>query len=124
MEAILGLIILIILLICSAIFSGSEVAFFSLNPVQLDIVKDKNSDKTYALVNSLLSDPKRLLATLLIANNVVNVAIVVLSTFLTVQYLSFPNYPWLATVVQVALVTFLIVLFGEVCPRFTQTKLL
>lgn len=123
MEAILGLIVLIILLICSALFSGSEVAFFSLNPTQLDIVKDKNNDKTNEVVNDLLSDPKRLLATLLIANNVVNVAIVVLSTFLTAQYLSFPNYPWLATTVQVVLVTFLIVLFGEVMPKVYANKI-
>lgn len=123
MEAILGLIVLIFLLICSALFSGSEVAFFSLNPMQLDIVKDKNSDKTNALIHKLLSDPKRLLATLLISNNVVNVAIVVLSTFLTLQYLSFQNYPWLATIVQVVLVTFLIVLFGEVMPKVYANKI-
>ena len=102
---------------CSALFSGSEVAFFSLSPVQLDKVREKNSDKTSELVDKLLMDPKRLLATLLISNNVVNVAIVVLSTFLTIQYLSFTKYPWLATIVQVVLVTFLIVLFGEVMPK-------
>ncbi|NNC86337.1 MAG: gliding motility-associated protein GldE [Bacteroidia bacterium] len=123
MEAILGLLALVFLLICSALFSGSEVAFFSLNPVQLDKLKDKNSDKSNELVDKLLGDPKRLLATLLISNNVVNVAIVVLSTLLSIKYLAFPDYPWLATTLQVVAVTFLIVLFGEVMPKVYATKI-
>ena len=71
--------ILIILLICSALISGAEAAFFSLSPVEKDELKndDSNSGK---LVQKLLDIPKQLLATILITNNFVNVAIVIVSS--------------------------------------------
>ena len=67
---------LVVLLMCSALISGAEVAFFSLTQSQLD--SDSKTFKNRILVAKLLSTPKRLLATILVANNFINIAIVLL----------------------------------------------
>src|SRR5690606_32957807 len=74
--------ILVVLLFLSALISGSEVAFFSLEPKDIEELKSEKS-KRNDLVLDLLSKPKELLATILITNNFVNVGIVVLSGFMT-----------------------------------------
>lgn len=107
--------LLLALLFVSALVSGSEVAFFSLKGEGLSEVKasDKSVDK---LIVKLLTRPKRLLATILIANNVLNISIIILSTAVTSVLLEGQD----AVVVfgiQVFVVTFLLVLFGEVTPK-------
>ena len=72
----------ILLLICSALISGSEVAYFSLGPAEIGEIEGKE-DKSIGILRNLLERPKRLLATILIANNFINVAIVILSTYLS-----------------------------------------
>ena len=133
----IGVLILIILIISSALVSGSEVAFFSLSPHDLEDLKNdenKNSSKILHLRNK----PRRLLATVLIANNFINIAIVVISDFLikaifgTEQFVQMAialnelfssnfNTTFLGNVISfiitIAGVTFLLVLFGEVLPK-------
>lgn len=118
---------MVLLLILSALFSGSEVAFFSLGPSQLHELNDSD-DKSSERILDLLQSPskteasKKLLATILVANNFVNIAIVLLSTYL-VDY--FVNDSWndkLTFTVQIVLVTFIIVLFGEVIPKVYATN--
>jgi len=106
-----------ILLIFSALISGSEVAFFSLTPANKErLRKKKNKD-----VFTLLSKTDRLLATILISNNFVNVAVVTISTFLANDLFIFKNE--LTTfIVQVVLITFLILLFGEIIPKLYANK--
>jgi len=113
---------LLALLFISALISGSEVAFFSLTPVQLVEIEEseKSNDK---VIQSLLIDPKKLLATILIANNFVNIAIVVLSTFLMGVIPGISKFPsYLIFLIQVVGVTFLILLFGEVLPKVYATN--
>ncbi len=107
------LIAIIILLIFSALISGSETSFFSLTPVQLDELKKKNQGKTIAL---LLKKPKKLLATILVANNFINIGIVILSTYLTAILLKGMG-GWWKYIIEIGLVTFLILLFGEILPK-------
>ena len=68
---------LFFLLICSAVISGAEVAFFSISTTQLDSIQD-NYFKEKVLIEKLLKKPKRLLATILVANNFINIALVLL----------------------------------------------
>jgi gliding motility-associated protein GldE len=107
--------LLLFLLILSALISGSEVAFFSLKGEELGVLKvsDQRNDK---LILQLLKRPKRLLATILITNNMVNIAIVVLSSTVTATLLNLDNQV-LEFVIQVVVVTFLLVLLGEVTPK-------
>ncbi len=104
---------IIVLLIFSALISGSETAFFSLTSVQLDELKKKKNGKTIA---ELLKTTKELLATILVANNFINIGIVILSTYLTAILLKDIG-GWLKYIIEIGLVTFLILLFGEILPK-------
>lgn len=109
--------ILVILLCFSGLFASAEVAFFSLNPSQLRKLSLNQKKRTNNIILNLLSNPKKLIATLLISNNLVNIAIIILSAVFTSQWFSFENNPILAFIIQIVVVTFLIVLFGEVMPK-------
>lgn len=112
----------VILLICSALISGSEVAYFSLSPTDLDSLKNEKSGSADR-ATALLERPHRLLATILIANNFVNIAIVILSSFIVIGGFNFDGYPpWVAMVIQVGVVTFLLLLLGEVIPKVYATS--
>ena len=115
-DFLIGLIILIVLLIASALISGSEVAFFSLTPSNLDTLKQKET-KSRKTILQLLKKPEHLLATILITNNFVNVGIVILSTYVTNLVFDFSQSPTLGFVFQVVIITFLLLLFGEILPK-------
>jgi gliding motility-associated protein GldE len=124
-----GLIALLALLIISALISGSEVAFFSLSKTDLDESITTKSKKLQ-LVAKLLQQPKKLLATILIVNNFINILIVLLFAYLGEYFFSNINYSinlFLFTVstrflLEVVLVTFLILLFGEVLPKIYANR--
>jgi len=110
------------LLLFSGLISGSEVAFFSLNPAEKDTLSSSGT-KAHQRVNKLLASPKKLLATILIANNFINVAIIILSTYTINNALNFSSIPnWLNFIIQVVGITFVILLFGEVIPKVYATK--
>ncbi|MGK0406656.1 MAG: gliding motility-associated protein GldE [Roseivirga sp.] len=110
-----------ILLVASALVSGSEVAFFSIQPRDLDELKEV--DKTgFESLSELLKTPKALLATILIWNNFINVGIVILSSYLSETFFDFGDSPQLKLGVEVLAITFLILLFGEVLPKVYATK--
>ncbi|MFH1120181.1 MAG: gliding motility-associated protein GldE [Bacteroidota bacterium] len=116
-----GLIAMVVLLVFSAAISGSEIAFFSLGPAHLSNLKNDNS-KSGQLILHLLERPKRLLATILIANNFVNVAIVIISSFIMTGLFDFSDAPFLGFLVQVIVVTALILLFGEIMPKIYASQ--
>lgn len=113
--------VVIILLFLSALFSGSEIAFFSLSPKQINGIKKSNNNRDRFILQ-LLDNPKKLLATLLIANNFVNIAIVIISSLITSQLLDLFVHPLLGLFIQVVVVTFFIVFFGEITPKVYATK--
>lgn len=108
------------LLACSAIISASEVAFFSLGPSDIDLLK-QGKKKNHEEILALLMKPKKLLATILIGNNLVNVSIIILSTFI-LDYLIVDLSESFKFIIQVIGVTFLLLLFGEVMPKVFATK--
>jgi gliding motility-associated protein GldE len=110
-----------LLLICSALISGSEVAYFSLGPAELGEIEGKE-DKAIGILRNLLERPKRLLATILIANNFINVAIVILSTYLSDLLIDHSLSELTQFVIQVVVVTFLLLLLGEVIPKVYANK--
>jgi len=114
---VIGIVAIFILLIGSALMSGAEVAFFSLGPNQLHELRSKE-DRANKAVLHLLEMPKRLLATLLISNNFVNVAIVIISTYVVNSLINFEEVKyWVAFLVQVVVITALLLLLGEIMPK-------
>jgi len=117
---IFSIIMLFVLLICSALISGAEVAFFSLTPANFITENGKRSD-TQKIIVKLLDKPKKLLATILVANNTVNIAIVLLFDLLTDEYFSSINTTLFGIdfkfIVEVGVITFLLLLFGEIMPK-------
>jgi len=113
-QHILILITLFILIILSAFISGSEVAFFSLKSSDIQKVKNDNSNKHLI---KLIERPNLLLATILILNNFINVCIIILSAYFATSLIYFPESLILQLFVQVIVITFFLVLFGEVTPK-------
>lgn len=118
LPVVISIAILLVLLLASALVSGSEVAFFSLKPK--DIEGLENESEKYAVTTlELLDKPKDLLATILIANNFINVSIIILSTYLSTQLLDGWEYKLLFDIV---VITFILLLFGEVIPKVYASK--
>lgn len=115
----INLIALFILLFFSALISGTEVAFFSLSQTELDTLSEKTKEKN--AVVTLLEEPKKLLATILITNNFINILIVLL--FAIIGEVLFTNLSeTLKFLVEVVFITFLILLFGEVLPKVYASR--
>lgn len=115
-NALLGIGAMLILLVFSALVSGSEVAYFSLTHSQIDELRKKQNSESRTILN-LLEKPKRLLATILIANNVINIAIIIISAMVFRGLFDFSQHPVLGFIVQVILITFIILVFAEVLPK-------
>ncbi len=112
---ILALLLALLALMISGFVSGSEIAFFSIDSQQLDELDDDEDSKSQKILN-VVRQPERLLATILIANNLVNVTIVVLTNFaLGPLFNGMP--PVMSFIVQTVILTFLILLFGEILPK-------
>lgn len=120
-ELLIGIFAIFILLILSAFISGSEVALFSLSQKDVDDVINEDSNKGN-LIQKLLQTPKKLLATILVANNFVNIAIVILFSSFSGQLFGGIASPLVKFVLEVILVTFLILLFGEVLPKIYANR--
>ena len=117
-----ALVIAAFALVASGFVSGSEISYFSLTPQQLDDDDDEHGPERNAGVRRLLAMPERLLATILIANNLVNVTIVVLCNFALGPVFEGMGAVW-SFVLQSVILTFLILLFGEIIPKlYAQTR--
>ncbi len=113
--------VLLVLLALSGLISGSEVAFFSLT--QDDLNKFKNSqDAKDQRISSLMKDPRRLLATILIINNLVNILIITISAFMTWQLVDDKSQEGVIIVALTTIVTVTIVFFGEIVPKVYATN--
>ncbi|HRX30320.1 MAG TPA: gliding motility-associated protein GldE [Tenuifilaceae bacterium] len=113
---VLGLFVLALLLFLSALMSGTEVAYFSLTPSEVAHINEKKHPiHKYVKVN--LDNPERLLATILIGNNLINVGIVILAAYLTDHIFDFTLAPIAGFVIQVIVITFILLLFGEIMPK-------
>ncbi len=116
-----SLVVILILLACSALISGSEVAYFSLSPSEMHKIAAGSTKKHFYLLKNLES-PEQLLATILVANNFVNVGVVILSSFCVDALIDFSSEPILGFIVQVIVITFIILLFGDITPKVYTTR--
>ncbi|MDR0371002.1 MAG: gliding motility-associated protein GldE [Prevotellaceae bacterium] len=120
-SAVIALVLSLVLLCCSALISGSENAFFSLDPsaiAQLE-ASEKKADKN---VLALLQNSHYLLATILIGNNFVNVTVILLLTTFTNTVLDFSQAPVMGFVFETILISFILLLFGEIMPKIYASK--
>ena len=113
-NVVLYAIIALVLVVCSAMASGSEVAFFSLTHSDIDELESKNT-VTSRRVLDLLSNPDRLLATILVTNNMVNICLVIMATLLVNEIFTFDGI-W-EFVFNTIVITFVLLLFGEILPK-------
>jgi putative hemolysin len=115
-------IIILLLLLLSFVLAGSEVAFFSLTFKDINILKTKQ-DTSWRRIVSLLEDPKTLLASMLIANSIINIAIIILANFLIDEMVLLKQSFWLFEfLIKVLLIGFVMILFGEVMPKIWATQ--
>ena len=114
--AIFAIVLAAILLLFSGFASGSEIAFFSLTPNDVNELEESNSEKDKRIL-ALREDSERTLATILIANNVINVTIIMLCNYFFMSVVDFGSAVWLQFLVITILLTFLLLLFGEIMPK-------
>lgn len=120
-SVIVGTALLFVLLFCSALISGAEVAFFSLTKSDIEKGID-DGFRRLKIVSKLLERPKKLLATILIANNFINIGIVILFAYLGNFIFSNISSIVIKFFVEVVIVTFLILLFGEILPKIYASR--
>ena len=120
-ESVLGYIAMFILLFCSALVSAAEVAYFSLTTKDLEDCSREHPSQAQ-IISSLLQKPKKLLATLLVANNFINIGVVILFSFIGRNLFTSIASPLLKFIFEVIVVTFLILLFGEVLPKIYASR--
>jgi len=113
---VLNFIVILLMLFCSALISGAEVAYFSLAPNDVESLNNDKSKKA-RLTLKLLEKPNKLLATILITNNFINISIIILSAYLTASVFRFPENSIMEIMIQIVVITFVIVLFGEITPK-------
>lgn len=113
--------IIVLFVLCSAIVSSSENAFFSLGKVQIEEMTEDES-RTAQCAGYLLSHPKHLLATILISNTFINIAIVMVATVMMEVLFDFSTHHFIGFLIEVVFVTFVLVLFGEVMPKIYASQ--
>ena len=120
MEPTLGVaiaaVLAVLLLVLSGFASGSEIAFFSLSPTDLNEL-DTEHNPVDAHIEMLREDSERTLATILITNNFVNVTIIMLCNYIFARLVDFGKAYWLQFLCITVLLTFLLLLFGEIMPK-------
>ena len=114
--SVIAMVAALLLLVLSGFVSASETSFFSLSPDELKSISDDDSMRGRKAAG-LLSDSERLLATILTANNIVNVAIILLLNLAFSQMLDFGGAEWLEFVLLTVILTFVLLLFGEIIPK-------
>lgn len=128
MEHWTSLLVVAILLLISALVSGSEVAFFSLSPKTLNDLEEEESTRAHNVLKLMRTPnttegPRNLLGTILVVNNLVNISIVLIATVVAEDLFPSDTLPaWVNTLIHVVGVTFLLVLFGEVVPKIYATS--
>lgn len=120
-NLVFGFVAIFALLFCSALISGAEVALFSLSQKDLDETLQEHPSKG-KIITKLLEKPKKLLATLLVANNFINIGVVILFLFVGKNWFAAVSSPILKFGIEVVIVTFLILLFGEVLPKVYASR--
>ncbi len=115
------IILLLSLIIASAFISGSEVAYFSLTPNDLEDLQHSRGRRQKTAMK-LLAKPDRLLSTILVANNVINIAIIILAAFISSRLFDLSSNPILSFILEVVVITFILLLFCEIIPKVLASR--
>lgn len=121
LSAIIAIVLAGLLLLVSAFASASEIAFFSLSPADLSAVDEKKHPSDEKISN-LLADTERLLATILITNNFVNVTVIMLCNVFFAEVFDFADSPVAEFLILTVVLTFLLLLFGEIMPKIYSAQ--
>jgi putative hemolysin len=121
LQTVTGIAILVILLAASALMSASEVAYFSFKPEDIENFKT-NKDKQSKTAIKLYNYPEKLLSTVLVANNTINIAIVLLSAYLSTRMFDFSSEPVAGFIINAVVITFLLLFFGEIMPKVFASR--
>lgn len=121
LNILIGFVVILILLIGSALMSATEVAFFSFRPEDIETFKSSKDKKSKAIMK-LHENPEKLLSTILVANNTVNIAIVLLAAFQSSKMFDFSAEPVIGFIINVVVITFLLLFFGEVMPKVYASR--
>ncbi|MBQ7571007.1 MAG: gliding motility-associated protein GldE [Bacteroidaceae bacterium] len=121
LNSIVALSVAVVLLVCSGFVSASEIAFFSLSPSELSEIEEERH-RSDSKITRLRQDSERLLATILISNNLVNVAIINLLNYGLLRIFDFGMAYWLEFLLMTVVLTFLLLLFGEVMPKIYSAQ--
>lgn len=121
LELAFVLILIFVLLVISGLMSGSGFSFFSLSLSEKNKL-NKKSSKSETAAMMLLSKPDYLLSSILLVSSIVNIAVVVLSTYLTNSLVDFTNEPIVGIVFQIVAISFILLMLGEITPKFLATR--
>ena len=121
LKIIIGFIILAVLLFGSGLMSASEVAYFSLRPEDIEKLRNNRSNRSKAVLK-LYGMPEKLLSTILVANNTINVTIVLLAAFISAKLFDFSSEPLIGFIVEAIVITFLLLFFGEILPKVFASR--
>lgn len=114
--------VIVVLLILSFFVSGAEVAMFSLSYKDINLLKSKQDTGWKRIVN-LLEEPRNLLASLLVANSLINIAIIILTNVMIDQVMILrPEFWWAALIIKIIIISTLLILFGEILPKVRATQ--
>lgn len=116
LNLLFAIIAILVLLILSALVSGAEAAFFSLSPSEIEKFRNSKSSKDQS-INRLLGIPDKLLATVLVSNNLLNIGIIIISAYVSSSLFDFSHSEVLGFIVEVIVITLLIVFFGDILPK-------
>ncbi len=120
-SVVTGLVVVVLLLLLSALVSGSEVAYFSLKPADIEKLKASKSKRAPVVLN-LHGSPENLLSTILIANNFINIAIIVIAAWVGTGLFDFTGNDIVSFIVEVLIITALLLFFGEILPKVYATR--
>ena len=118
---VLQFVLLILLIFASAFVSGSEVAYFSLTPTDIEELEHSRSRRATTAMK-LLSRPEKLLSSILVTNNIINIALIILAAFISSRLFDLSNNPILSFIIEVVVITFLLLLFCEVMPKVYASR--
>jgi gliding motility-associated lipoprotein GldD len=110
-----------VLLLCSAVIAAAEVSFFSLAPADFELLEQDKSSASQKLLQ-LLDKPKRLIATIVLSHNLVNIGVVIISEMMFDELFNFSANPFMGFIIEVVVVTFFILLIGEVIPKIFAAR--
>ncbi len=121
LQTFTGIVILLILLAGSALMSASEVAYFSFRPEDIESLKTNMHKQSQAAIH-LYNNPEKLLSTILVANNTLNIAVVLLSAYLSARMFDFSSEPVIGFIINAGVITFLLLFFAEIMPKVFASR--